>query len=410
MNILVINSGSSSVKYKIINPENKKILSYGHVDGIGLDSCTFIKEDTSEKVFIKNHEDAIALVLNSVDKKSIDAVGHRFVHGGSKYSESIVVNNYVVEDLKSLIDLAPLHNPHNLAGIVAAKKLLDVPQVIVFDTAFHESIPKKANSYALPKKLVDEHGLKKFGFHGISHKYLAQEAKDLLGRENVNLITCHLGNGASVSCIKRGECVDTSMGFSPIQGLVMGSRSGDVDPGLIIYLQEKLKLSLTDIKKMLNKESGLKGICGESDMRKVYEKMLDNDSDASLALEIFIYRLVHYIGAYLALMQADTHAIIFSGGIGEGAFYVRKNVCFALKHLGISLNLDKNMYNNGLINKAMFINEDASKIKVLVIPTNEELMIAREVFDLINIGESENDESENEFVNSTKKKNVKSTK
>ncbi len=383
MNILVINSGSSSVKYKIINPETKKVLSYGHIDGIGLDSCKFIKEDESKQVFIKDHEDAVALVLKSIDIGSVGAVGHRFVHGGSKYSEAIIVNDYVLEDLRSLIDLAPLHNPHNLSGILACKKLIDVPQVIVFDTAFHESIPKKASTYALPKKLIEENGLKKFGFHGISHKYLMNEAKELLGRENVNLITCHLGNGASVSCIKHNECVETSMGFSPIQGLVMGSRSGDIDPGLIIYLQEKLKLSSKDIGTILNKESGLKGLCGESDMRKVYEKMIAGDEDASLALETFIHRLIHYVGAYLALMQAETHAIIFSGGIGEGAFYIRKNVCMALNHLGVSLSFDKNMITGGVITKPTFINDDKSVIKILVIPTNEELMIAREVFELI---------------------------
>ncbi len=379
MNVLVINSGSSSIKYKIINSVNKKVLSSGHVDGIGLDSCLLIKDGVSRSVFLESHSEALSLILEGVDRSLIDAVGHRFVHGGSMYVEPVIITGVVLDNLKKLVDLAPLHNPHNLEGIISCMNLLDVPQVAVFDTAFHSSIPVRASSYALPNKIVDEHNIKKYGFHGISHKYLMLEAKEMLGRESVNLITCHLGNGCSVSCIKRNLSIDTSMGFSPLQGLVMGSRSGDVDPGIILYLEDKLRLSSKDVCDLLNKKSGLKGLCGDSDVRKIYERVLSSDLEASRALDIFEYRLIQYIGAYLAIMGDETHALVFSGGVGEGAFYIRKKVALALKHLGVDIDFDKNMTSKGLIKKPTFINSESSKIKILVIPTNEELMIALEV-------------------------------
>ena len=378
MKVLVINCGSSSVKYKIINVVNEKVVSQGRVEGIGLDSCVFKQNGSSKKVFVKNHDAALALILKNLDVSKIDVVGHRFVHGGSLYDSSVVLSPSVLKDLESLKDLAPLHNPHNLAGIKACVKLLDVPQVVVFDTSFYKDLPLKASTYALPFDFVQKHGLKKYGFHGISHKFLNRVACEFLGRDKVNVITCHLGNGASVSCIKHNVCIDTSMGFTPLQGLVMGSRSGDLDPGLVLYLQDKLRLSVGKVQTMLNKESGLKGLCGESDMRSVYKKVLDNDDRASLALDVFCHRLVHYIGAYLAIMDADTHAIVFSAGVGEGGFFVRKRVCNSLKHLGVVINFDKNMINDGQIVEPTIISDESSKIKILVIPTDEELMIALE--------------------------------
>jgi acetate kinase len=383
LNVLVLNSGSSSVKFKVINAKSFEVLSSGHVDGVGLDSCVFILNGSSKRVLVKNHVDAISLILGSVDKSLIGAVGHRFVHGGDKFKVPVFVSDDVIFELESLCDLAPLHNPHNLSGIKASFKLLSVPQIVVFDTSFHSSLSESAFTYALPRDLCLSNNIRKFGFHGIAHSYLLLKSQELLGSSKLNLITCHLGNGCSITCIKNNVSIDTSMGFSPLQGLVMGTRSGDVDPCLALYLQKHLNMSCDDVGKLLNYESGLKGICGEADMRLVYEKMLDGDSNASLALEVFILRIVHYIGAYIARMGDDVHGIVFSGGIGEGAFYVRKKVCDSLKHLGVVIDYEKNMYNKGVINEPLIINQFSSKIKILAIPANEELMIALEVFRLL---------------------------
>ena len=383
MNVLVLNSGSSSVKFKIINAKSLEVLGRGHVDGIGLDSCVFVLDGVSKKVLVKNHVDALSLIFKSVDKSLISAVGHRFVHGGVKFKAPVFVSDDVIRELDALCDLAPLHNPHNLSGIKASFKLLSVPQIVVFDTAFHSSLSEAAFTYALPRDLCVSNNIRKFGFHGIAHSYLLLKSQELLGLNKLNLITCHLGNGASIACIKNNKSIDTSMGFSPLQGLVMGTRSGDVDPCLALYLQKHLNMSCDDVSKLLNNESGLKGICGEADMRRVYDKVLDGDSNASLALEVFIFRIVHYIGAYIARMGDDVHAIVFSGGVGEGAFYVRKKVCDALKHLGVVIDYEKNMHNKGVIDKPLIISQFSSKVKILVIPANEELMIAFEVFKLL---------------------------
>ena len=383
MNVLVINCGSSSVKFCVFDVSQQLSLVAGVVDGIGLDSCLFKQDSGSERVFVKSHKEALSLILDKVKGYDIRAVGHRFVHGGLKYRDSVVVSPSILKELEALEGLAPLHNPHNLAGIKACTDLLSVPQVVVFDTSFFKDLPLRASSYALPKSLSSKFNLTKFGFHGISHKFLAREARELLGREAVNVITCHLGNGASVSCVKHNVCIDTSMGFTPLQGLVMGSRSGDVDPGLLLHLIRDCGFSVDDVDNILNKESGLKGLCGDSDMRKVYSRVVSGDDDAVLALDVFCYRVVHYVSAYLGVMKADTHAIVFSAGIGEGGFYVRKKVCDSLKHLGVVINYDKNMINKGLITEPSVISDSSSKIKVLVIPSNEELMIAQEVADLL---------------------------
>ena len=383
MNVLVINCGSSSVKFEVVDTSKKKCLVKGHVDGVGLDSCVFRFGDESEKVFLKNHDEALNLVLKKLDLSTIQGIGHRFVHGGSHYNKPVLLTSKVISDLEKLNELAPLHNPHNLAGIRACAGKTGVPQVAVFDTAFYSELPEKVYTYALHKDLIKKHKLRKYGFHGISHNYLVEQTKELLAREKINLISCHLGNGSSVSCIKNNKCVETSMGFTPLEGLVMGTRSGDVDPGLVLFLQNKLKLSNSDVNDLLNKKSGLKGLTGKSDMRSVYEDVLNNDNDASLALDIFCHRLVKYIGSYLAAMQDETHALVFSAGIGEGAFYVRKKVCDSLKHLGVVIDYDKNMADKGLIKKPKIISSSDSKIKVLVIPTYEELMIALETESLL---------------------------
>lgn len=383
MNILIINSGSSSVKFQVINAENEEVLLKGHVDGIGLSSCLLKFNGETKEAQVKDHTEAISLVLSVVKDLNISGIGHRFVHGGTKYGKPVIINEEILKELESLNDLAPLHNPHNLEGIKACKKLLDAPQVAVFDTSFYHDLAPETKNYALPREFSEKHGIKRFGFHGVSHNYLLLEAKKLLEKEKINIITCHLGNGCSISCIKESKCLDTSMGFTPLQGLIMGSRSGDIDPGIIVFLQKKLCLNAQEIDTLLNKESGLKGLCGDSDMRKIHERASGNDELAIFALNMFCYKLTHYLGAYLGLMKAETDAIVFSAGIGEGAHYVRKQVCDSLKHLGIIINQEKNMTNNGLITTPNIISDDSSKIKVIVIPTNEELMIAKEAYKLI---------------------------
>lgn len=383
MNILIINSGSSSVKFQVINIENEEVKVKGHVDEIGLDSCLFKLNGDSKKTFVKNHDEAISMVLDTINDLNISGVGHRFVHGGIEYDDSVIVDDEVLKKLEHLNDLAPLHNPHNLQGIKACKRLLNVPQVAVFDTSFHKTLVPETKHYALPRDVAEKHSIRRFGFHGLSHNYLLLETKKILEKNDLNIITCHLGNGCSISCIKNSICTDTSMGFTPMQGLVMGSRSGDVDPGAVLFLQKKLGISAEETNTLLNKQSGLKGICGDSDMRLIYRRSLNNDEDAAFALNMFCYRITHYVSAYLGLMKSDTDALVFSAGIGEGAFYVRKQVCDSLKHLGIIINDEKNMINNGLITSPTIISSESSKIKVLVIPTNEELMIAKETHKLI---------------------------
>jgi len=381
MNILVLNSGSSSLKYQLIN---NKVLVKGHIDGIGLKTCVYkykIKKSFKEKCKIKNHNQAVKLVLKTIkqviNQKEINAIGHRVVHGGEYYSKAVKITSKVMRTIKGLNELAPLHNPPNLAGIKACKKVFPkIPQVAVFDTAFHQSIPKKAYLYGIPIKYYEKFGIRKYGFHGTSHKYVMLETKKILKKKSVNLITCHLGNGSSITAIEKNKSIDTSMGFTPLQGLMMGTRSGDVDPAIITFLCKKLKKKPEEITSILNKESGLLGIDGYSDVRTIHEKALKGNKKCILGLDMFAYRVTEYIGSYIGIMK-KVDAIVFTGGIGEGAHYLRELICKHLENVGIKLDKRKNKQHSTTISAKN------SKIKVLVIPTNEELMIAQETKEII---------------------------
>ncbi|MBU1992267.1 MAG: acetate kinase [Patescibacteria group bacterium] len=365
MNILVLNSGSSSLKYKLFR--GSKVLESGLIDRIGLENGD-----------AKNHNEAVKKVLLHLEIGKINAIGHRVVHGGEKYKDPVKINAKVIKEIKNLCELAPLHNPPNLAGILACQKYLPkVSQVAVFDTAFHQTLPEKAFLYGLPYKYYSKLGIRRYGFHGTSHKYVTHEAIKMLKKKNAKVVTVHLGNGSSIAASKGGKSVDTSMGFTPLEGLIMGTRCGDLDPAIVFYLQEKLKIDTDKIDEILNKESGLKGLSGiSSDMRKIYALSKKGNKRALLMIEILGYRIAKYVGAYTAVLNG-LDAIVFTAGMGEKAFYVRKKACGYLKHLGLKLDNSKNRRN------ALKIHASGSKVKVFVIPTNEELQISREVREVV---------------------------
>jgi len=365
-------------------PENK-VLSKGVVERIGQPGSA------------ANHEEALHQVAEGLlpggegvlkDLKEIDGVGHRVVHGGEKFTGSVPITDEVIKSIKENFDLAPLHNPANLAGIMAAKKLLsDVAEVACFDTAFHQTIPKTAFLYALPYELYEKHRVRRYGFHGTSHRYIARRIGELLGKDKyaVNAITCHLGNGCSITAVREGCSVDTSMGLTPLEGLVMGTRSGDVDPAIIFYLADKLEMNTQEINSLLNKKSGLLGISGVSnDMRHLLEDAEKGDKRAELALDIFSYRVRKYIGAYKAVL-GKVDALAFTGGIGENAVRVREKICSNLEELGIKLDSARNTDIKG--RKEGLISTDDSPTRVFVIPTDEEVRIAYDTYE-IQMGET----------------------
>jgi acetate kinase len=396
MKILVINSGSSSLKYQLIDMKNETVLAKGLCDRIGIDN-SFLKhtKNQNDTVVIdkelRNHKDAIKEVINAlIDKKigvlsdisEISAVGHRVVHGGEKFHNSVIIDDEVKEAIKDCIELAPLHNPANITGIEACKALMpDVPMVAVFDTAFHQTMPKHAFLYALPYDVYEKYGVRKYGFHGTSHKYVAERAATLLNRplEEMKLITCHLGNGASVCAVKYGKSVETSMGFTPLAGLAMGTRSGSIDPAVISFLMDKEKMSIKEIDEYLNKKSGVLGISGvSSDFRDLHAAANDGNGRAKLSIEIFCYGVKKYIGEYAAVM-GGVDAVIFTAGVGENDPAVRKYITEDLDFLGISIDDKK----NNIRGKEADISASDAKVKTLVIPTNEELAIARETLKLV---------------------------
>ena len=380
MNILVLNSGSSSLKFQLINLKTEQPLIKGMVDGIGLNTCKLIytigKKETVKKAKVKNPAAAVKLALDSikaaVPSKSIACVGHRVVHGGESYRATVKIDARVLKTIDELSVFAPLHNPANLAGIKVCLKLLPkLPQIAVFDTAFHQTIPKKAFLYGIPYKYYKKYKIRKYGFHGTSHKYVMLKAKELLGKKKVNLITCHLGNGSSITAIQKNKSIDTTMGFTPLQGLMMGTRSGDIDPSIVAFIANKEKITADKAIQILNKESGLFGIDGYSDVRTIHKKAIAGDKKCKLGLQMFAYRVCEYIGAYEGVLDG-VDAIVFTAGIGENAYYLRTLICEHLWNIGIKLDAKKNRRND------IFINSRQSKVKVLVIPTNEGLMIARD--------------------------------
>lgn len=381
MNILVINSGSSSLKFQLINVENEEVVLNGHVDGIGLDTCEVKIDGKSEQKDISNHTEAVKIVLDSVDGNKIDAIGHRVVHGGTKYDKAVLIDDSVIKQIEELCDLAPLHNPVNLKGIIACREVMpEMLQVAVFDTAFHQTIPKETYMYGVPLKYYENYGVRKYGFHGTNHKYITECMENLLRRDSVNIISCHLGNGASIAAIRASEVVDTSMGFTPVAGLMMGTRSGDVDAGVVEFIAEKENLTPKEVLNVLNKESGLKGLTGYSDMRTVHEKALEGDEKSKLAMDVYADRVVSYIGAYYVKSSAE--AIVFTAGVGQGAHYIREKICEKLDALGVVIDKDLNS-KNPYVTETIEISMPCSKLRVFVIPANEELMIAKESYGLL---------------------------
>ena len=396
MKVLVINCGSSSLKYQVLDMTNESLLCKGLVERIGMDGSVITHEKigtdkVKTEVPMKDHKDAIEQVLNAIQDpehgvvKSMDeigAVGHRVVHAGEKFASSVLITEEVIKALEECVELAPLHNPPNLLGIAACQELMpNTPMVGVFDTAFHQTMPPESYIYAIPYEYYQKHGIRRYGFHGTSHKYVAERAAKMLNvnLDDLKLITCHLGNGASVSAIKRGKCIDTSMGFTPLEGLVMGTRCGDIDPAIVTYIREKENLPQGKANEILNKKSGVLGISGvSSDFRDIEEAVAEGNERAALALKVFAHKVRFYIGAYIAEMNG-VDAIIFTAGVGENDVTMREIICNNLGNLGIKLDPVKNKVRG----KEVDIATEDSRVRLLLIPTNEELMIAKETERLV---------------------------
>ncbi len=397
MKVLVLNCGSSSIKYKLYDMNGQKELASGGIEKIGLPDSflKFTLSDGSKQVItqeIKEHTAGIELILKTLtDAKygviksldQIDAVGHRVVHGGDKFCSSVVINQEVIDKIEECVDLAPLHNPANLKGIFAIQKILPkVPQVAVFDTSFHQTMPSYAYIYALPYDYYEKYGVRRYGFHGTSHRYVAKRGCEFLGLdlENSRIITAHIGNGGSITAIKNGKSIDTSMGMTPVEGLMMGSRSGSVDPGVLTYLMEKENLSTQQINDIINKKSGLVGVSGvSSDMRDIENAIEQGNERARLAMDMYFYYILKYVSGYIAVL-GGVDAIIFTGGVGENQPIMRKYVCDSLAFLGVDFNNELNDRIKGRETELTFPN---SKVRVAVIPTNEELAIAIDTEELV---------------------------
>ena len=399
MKILVVNCGSSSLKFQLINMDNDEVLASGRCDrigGEGIDKPFLEYKDrtglkTRDEMDIPNHTDAFEKVVKYLlneergaikDLSEISAIGHRIVNGGPKFTKPVLITEQVMKDYKEAIEYAPLHNPAHIQGIEACTKIMpNIPQALIFDTSFHSTIPEKAATYAIPYKYYQEYGIKRYGAHGTSHKYITKEAAKVLGKspEEINIISCHLGNGASIAAVKNGKCVDTSMGLTPLEGLIMGTRSGDLDPAVLGFIMKKENLTIDEMMTMLNKKSGLLGITGKTgDIRDLKELEKQGDKMASLALDMFAYRVKKYIGSYMAVL-GHVDAIIFEGGIGEHNPDIISRCVSGLEELGIVFD---NSHNDNEQYEGK-ISMPESKIQMYVIPTNEELEIAEETMELV---------------------------
>nr|WP_296965298.1 acetate kinase [uncultured Mediterraneibacter sp.] len=397
MNVLVINCGSSSLKFQLINAETEDVLAKGLCERIGIDGRLTYQPAGGEKeksdLDMPTHTEAIQFVIDALTNektgvvKSLDeigAVGHRLVHGGEKFASSVVITDEVKKAVEECNDLAPLHNPANLIGVAACEKLMPgTPMVAVFDTAFHQTMPEKAYMYGLPYEYYEKYKVRRYGFHGTSHSFVSKRAAEVMGRpyDEVKTIVCHLGNGSSVSAVLNGKCVDTSMGLTPLEGLVMGTRSGDIDPAIMEFIAKKENLDIDGVMNVLNKKSGVFGISGglSSDFRDLTDAMNAGDKKATIAMDVFSYRVAKYIGSYAAAMNG-VDDIVFTAGIGENDDYVREEVCKYLGYLGVDFDSE---VNTGLRGKEAELTKEGSKVKVFVIPTNEELAIARETLALV---------------------------
>lgn len=395
MKILVVNCGSSSLKYQLFDMNGEQVLAKGIVERIGIDGMLVHQKGENDKVKIPNdipnHKIAIELVIKTLisedlgvlkDIKEIEAVGHRVVHGGEEFSQSVLIDENVMATIRKCIELAPLHNPPNIMGIEACSEVLPgVKQVAVFDTAFHQTMPEKSYIYGLPYEAYEKYSVRRYGFHGTSHKYVAQQAAQMLGKDlsETKLITCHLGNGASICAIDGGKSVDTSMGFTPLEGLVMGTRCGDIDPAIVFYLMNKTGLDTSGMNDFVNKKSGVLGISGvSSDFRDIEDAAAEGNKRAQLALDIFAQRVRKYIGAYSAVL-GGVDAVVFTAGLGENSPETREEVLKGFEYLGLEIDLELNKVRG----KARNFSKEGSKVQALVIPTNEELMIARDTKEIV---------------------------
>lgn len=397
MKVLVLNCGSSSIKYKLFDMDHKAVIAQGGIEKIGLPD-SFLKltlPNGEKKILEKNipeHTVGVEFILNTLVSpeygaiKSLDeinAVGHRMVHGGEKFSESVLLTKEVLDAFTACNDLAPLHNPANLKGVRAIEAILpNVPQIGVFDTAFHQTMPDYAYMYAVPYELYEKYGVRRYGFHGTSHRYVSKRVCEFLGSqpEGTKIITCHIGNGGSISAIKDGKCVDTSMGLTPLEGLMMGTRSGDIDGGAVTFIMEKEHLDAAGVSNLLNKKSGVLGIFGKSsDMRDLENAVAAGDPKAVLAESMYFYRIKKYIGAYAAAL-GGMDVIVFTGGVGENQASARWGACSGLEFMGVKLDAEKNKVRG----EEAVISTDDSKVKVVVIPTDEELMIASDTMAILN--------------------------
>lgn len=397
MKILVLNCGSSSVKYKLIDTDTDVTMAEGGVEKIGLEDgfLKFKKPDGSKEIKqlgLIDHKAAVMAILENLTDptvgciksfEEIDAVGHRVVHGGEKFASSVLITDEVIQQVKDCYDLAPLHNPANITGIEAITALLpDVPQVGVFDTAFHQTMPARSFMYAIPYEYYKNDGVRRYGFHGTSHRYVSQRAAEILGEpiEKLKMVTCHIGNGGSITAVDGGKSIDTSMGLTPTEGLMMGTRTGDIDPGAITYLMTKHGMSAADVQTLINKKSGVAGISGISnDMREIEAAVNAGDPRAKLALDMYELRILKYVGAYAAEM-GGLDVIVFTGGVGENQTGVRENVCEPLKFMGVEIDKELNAVTRGT---EMIISTPSSRVKVLIVPTDEELTIARDTQEIV---------------------------
>jgi acetate kinase len=394
MNILVLNAGSSSLKYQVIEMPNETVKCVGLVERIGMDAAVFTHEKDgktyTETLPILNHEvglkkiattllDATIGVITKVTE--IEAVGHRVVHGGSKFSETVLINKEVKDSIRNLFVLAPLHNPANLTGIEISETIFTTAkQIAIFDTAFHQTMPKEAYQYAIKNSFLEEYKIRAYGFHGTSHKYVSEKAIEYLDEKSKNIISIHLGNGCSMSAIKEGKSIENSMGFAPMNGLIMGTRSGDIDPSVIFFLMKKLNKSAEEVHSLLQKEAGMQGLTGFSDLREISEKAANGNEACVNALNLAGYRIRKFIGTYAAVLNG-LDAIVFTAGIGENSAIMRKLACENLTFLGIELDSKKNNMRTKGIREIQSFN---SKVKILVIPTNEEIEIAKQSYKLLN--------------------------
>lgn len=395
MLVFILNAGSSSLKYQLMNPISKEVLATGLCDRIGIDGILNHEFGDGKKIKLEismpTHKEAIELVLktlvegegkviDSID--DIDAIGHRAVHGGEEFASSVMVSPKVIETMKKLIPLAPLHNPANIMGMEICQKLMPgKPNVAVFDTAFHQTMPDYAYMYALPYEQYQKHGIRKYGFHGTSHYYVSNEARGMLDKKfNTRIIVCHLGNGSSVSAVLNGKCIDTSMGLTPIQGLMMGTRSGDVGAGAVSYMMKQEGLDIDEIMDIMNKKSGILGISGKSsDLREVLTGMQEGDDRCRLAVEMVAYNIKKYVGSYVAALDG-IDALCFTGGIGENSALIREIVCAGLDGMGLNIDPTKN---NKRSQKARDIATNSSHARIFVIPTNEEYVIANDTYKVV---------------------------